>query len=112
VSDIAALILQVRVVGRPGQRRGRRASKAAPGPSPQQHHQSDGAVVGALTAVLADPSAELGELQHQRAVEQPVVAEVGVEGQQRVIELVQQVGVGPLRVCWAAWVSNPSIWTQ
>ena len=58
---------------------GGRAVDAALDGAAHRHHQPGGAVVGALAAVLADAPAELGELQHERVVEQALVLQVGVE---------------------------------
>src|SRR5688572_9229959 len=93
VLDVATIVLERRVRGRRVER-GRRPVDAAAHAAAHGHHHRSRAVVRAAAAVLADPPAELRELQHERVVQQTLVAQVVVEGQQAVAEGAHQRGVG------------------
>src|SRR5215813_13014533 len=93
VRNVAPTVLERRVVGTrieicSG------AVDATAYPTANRHHQTTGAVVGSLAAVFGDTSAELRELDHQRAVEQPLVPQILIEGEDAVADRRHQRAVG------------------
>ena len=90
MSHVLTVVLECRI------RRGvlqvrARAVESALHPPAERHHQPAGAMVGALAAVLVDPPAKLGELEHQRLVAQPLVRQVRVERGQPLVQGGQEV---------------------
>mgnify|MGYP000090069482 CR=1 FL=1 len=69
------------------ERRGRTVESAS-NAAPERHHHRASPVIGALAAVLGNAAAKLGELNHQRVVQQTLILQVVVEGQVDVDRLV------------------------
>ena len=98
-SACRSAVFQRGVLGSARQRR-RRAVDAAAHLAADGHHHARGAVVGAAAAVFVDAAAELGELQHQRVVHQPLIAEILIEREQAVVQRGHQVPyVPPCAAC-------------
>src|SRR5688572_14493197 len=79
-AHVSAAVLQR---GRRRVERGRRAVQPTAHAAADRHHRRGRAVIGALAAVFRHAPAKLGELNDQRVVQQSLIPQVGVEGQQR-----------------------------